>query len=105
MVKIKLDLFSLVVFAINCDLISNNFVRRNSPRKYRKNSFMSKSGDIYGSTTNGDVVGETEKANSKFMTNNKTPTHKFGDSVVQRHQNQVVIFTGSFVLAFTKHVR
>lgn len=52
---------------------------------------MSKSGDIYGSTTANGDVNEMEKVNSKFMTN-KPPTHKFGDSVVQRHHNQVGYF-------------
>ncbi|XP_065219402.1 uncharacterized protein IRSp53 isoform X2 [Planococcus citri] len=58
----------------------------NSPRKYRKNSFVSKSEDIYDSTPS-DEANDIDKVNSKFMTN-KQPTHKFGDSVVQRHQNQ-----------------
>ena len=45
---------------------------RNSPRKYRKNSFVSKSGDvIYDSTPNDEVINDIDKVNSKFMTNNK----------------------------------
>lgn len=44
-----------------------------------------KSGEIYISTPNGEI-GE----GSKYMTN-KQPTHKFGDSVVKRHQNQVCL--------------
>lgn len=60
---------------------------RNSSQRCRKGSFSVKNGEIYGSAINGTTV-ETEKLSTKYTTN-KTPIHKFGDSVVQRHQNQV----------------
>lgn len=58
----------------------------NSPQRCRKGSFSVKNGEIYGPTMNGTAI-EIEKLSSKYTTN-KTPIHKFGDSVVQRHQNQ-----------------
>lgn len=46
-----------------------------------------KSSEIYASSPNIDN-DETEKIGTKYLSS-KQPTHKFGDSIVKRHQNQV----------------